>query len=150
MGHDREYAAMTDRPPFELKGLDHVVLRSADVRRLVRFYCDILGCAVEREAPEFGLTQLRAGRSLIDIVDVAGPIGRKGGTPPGHGGRNMDHLCLNIEPFDAEMIRAYLVKRGITPGNVETRYGAEGRGPSIYLDDPDGNTVELKGPVVPA
>jgi catechol 2,3-dioxygenase-like lactoylglutathione lyase family enzyme len=138
---------MVVRPPFELKGLDHVVLRSANVRRLVRFYCNVLGCTIERRALKLGLIQLRAGNSLVDIVDVAGPIGRKGGGSPGRGGRNMDHLCLGIEPFDAETIQDYLVERGVTPGNVEARYGAEGRGPSIYLSDPDGNTVELKGPV---
>jgi len=138
---------MTNRPPFDLKGLDHVVLRTGDVQRLVRFYCDVLGCTFERESPQFGLTQLRAGGSLVDILDVAGPVGRKGGPAPGKRGRNMDHLCLRIAPFDKGSIQTYLIKRGVIPGKVEARFGAEGRGPSIYLNDPDGNTVELKGPV---
>jgi hypothetical protein len=32
---------------------------------------------------------------------------------------------------------------------VESRNGAEGEGPSIYLHDPEGNMVELKGPPWP-
>ncbi len=132
--------------PFRLVGLDHVVLRAREPKRLVAFYRDVLGCTVEREQPAFGLTQLRAGRSLIDLVDVAGPAGRPGGAPAGKGGRNMDHLCLRIEPFDARVIAAHLRHHGIEPGETGTRYGAEGDGPSIYLADPEGNTIELKGP----
>jgi catechol 2,3-dioxygenase-like lactoylglutathione lyase family enzyme len=138
---------MTNRPPFGLKGLDHVVLRTGDVQRLVRFYRDVLGCTFERELPKFGLTQLRAGSSLIDILDAAGPMGKKGGAAPGKRGHNMDHLCLRIDPFNKRSIRTYLTRHGVTPGKIEPRFGAEGRGPSIYLNDPDGNTVELKGPV---
>lgn len=138
---------MTDRPPFTLKGLDHVVLRTGNVQRLVRFYCGVLGCTFERELRKFGLTQLRAGDSLIDILDAAGPMGKKGGPAPGKKGHNMDHLCLRIDSFEKRAIQAYLKKHKANPGKIEPRFGAEGRGPSIYLNDPDGNMVELKGPV---
>ena len=50
------------------------------------------------------------------------------------------------EPFDPAAIRARLAPFGIEPGEVVDRYGAEGTGPSIYFDDPEGNQVELKGP----
>lgn len=58
----------------------------------------------------------------------------------------MDHVCLRIEPFDADALIAYLKDKGADPGGVESRYGAEGEGPSIYVTDPEGNVVELKGP----
>jgi catechol 2,3-dioxygenase-like lactoylglutathione lyase family enzyme len=126
--------------------LDHVVLRVRDVGRMVRFYSEVLGCAVEREVAELGLIQLRAGDALIDLVDVEGELGRRGGSPPGREGRNMDHLCLRIEPFDPAALFRHLEDQGVEAGPVERRYGAEGFGPSIYIQDPEGNTVELKGP----
>lgn len=129
-----------------IQNLDHIVLRVRDVARMTRFYCDVLGCTEERAVESVGLFQLRAGAALIDLVDVAGSIGRAGGAPPGAEGRNLDHLCLRIEPFDAEAIRAHLESHGVEAGAVERRYGADGFGPSIYLTDPEGNTVELKGP----
>jgi glyoxylase I family protein len=112
----------------------------------VKFYCDALGCTIERRQDAIGLVQLRAGRSLIDIVSVDGPLGRKGGAAPGDEGRNMDHLCLRVEPFDADAIRAHLDAHGVRIGETGQRYGAEGEGFSLYVTDPEGNTVELKGP----
>jgi glyoxylase I family protein len=115
-----------------------------------RFYCDVLGCTVEKLQPKIGLTQLRAGRSLIDLVDVAGELGRLGGAAPGREGRNMDHVCLRVERLDGPAIRAYLESKAVTAGEIVGRYGAEGDGPSLYIEDPEGNTVELKGPPAPA
>ena len=133
--------------PFKIRDIDHVVLRVRDVERMRRFYCDVLGCAFEKDQmAEFGLLQLRAGRSLIDLVDVAGAIGRKGGAAPGQEALNMDHLCLRVDPFDGEDIARHLKGHGVEPGEARDRYGADGYGPSIYLSDPEGNVVELKGP----
>jgi catechol 2,3-dioxygenase-like lactoylglutathione lyase family enzyme len=131
---------------FAIREIDHLVLRVTDVARMLDFYCGVLGCALERRQDEIGLVQLRAGRSLIDFVTVDGAIGRAGGAPPGREGRNLDHLCLRIEPFDGETLRGYLAEHGIDAGEVSSRYGAEGEGPSIYIHDPEGNMVELKGP----
>ena len=125
-------------------GLDHVVLRVRDLDAMLHFYRDTLGCPVEREL-DIGLVQLRAGSSLIDLVPVDSELGRTGGGPP-DGPRNMDHFCLQVEPFEEEAIRATLAARGYRAGPVESRYGARGDGPSIYVEDPEGNTVELKGP----
>lgn len=133
---------------FNILGLDHVVLRTDHVPRMVRFYCDVLGCTLERERVDLGLTQLRAGQTLIDLVAVDGELGRRGGAAPGREGRNMDHLCLRIEPFDPGSLAAHLIRHGIVPGEVKSRYGADGQGPSVYISDPEGNTVELKGPPV--
>ena len=131
---------------FSILGLDHVVLRAANVPRMVHFYCTVLGCTLERERADLGLTQLRAGSSLIDLVAVDGEIGRKGGAAPGAEGRNMDHLCLRIEPFDPGALTAQLIRHGVMPGEIKSRFGADGYGFSVYISDPEGNTVELKGP----
>ncbi|SOY52609.1 VOC family protein [Cupriavidus taiwanensis] len=134
---------------FRILGIDHLVLRSADVGALRRFYVDVLGCGIEREQTDLGLTQLRAGASLIDLVTLDGPLGRAGGAGPGAQGRNLDHFCLRIDPFDAQALRAHLAAHGIDAGEVAQRFGAEGKGPSLYVQDPDGNVVELKGPPAP-
>jgi len=131
---------------FEILGLDHVVLRVSDVPRMTRFYESVLGCRVERVRKELGLTQLRAGNSLIDLLDARAARGRGTGDVPGPGGRNMDHLCLRIEPFDEGALVAHLIRHGIVPDEMRTRYGADGYGPSLYITDPEGNVVELKGP----
>lgn len=131
---------------IHIREIDHLVLRVRDLDRMLGFYCGVLGCTVERRQDEIGLVQLRAGRSLVDLVPVDGKLGRMGGAPPGAEGRNLDHLCVRLDPFDADAIRAYLTARGLAPGEVSSRYGAEGEGPSIYVADPEGNTVELKGP----
>lgn len=131
---------------FRIIGIDHLVLRTGNVTALMRFYVDVLGCSVERVQAEFGLIQLRAGSGLIDLVALDGPLGRAGGAGPGREGRNLDHFCLRLDPFDADAIGAHLRAHGVEPGPVEMRFGAEGKGPSIYVHDPDGNMVELKGP----
>ena len=132
--------------PFELRQIDHIVLRVRDVDAMQAFYCDVLGCSVERRQDTIGLLQLRAGASLIDLVDVEGKLGRMGGAAPGTEGRNLDHLCLRVEPFERDAIVAYLRARGVRLGEFGSRYGAEGEGPSQYLFDPEDNMVELKGP----
>ena len=128
-------------------GIDHVVLRVRDLDAALGFYRDLLGLTVERELPaQIGLVQLRAGAALVDLVPIEGAIGRMGGAPPGSEGRNMDHFCLQVQPFDEPALRAHLERHQIEPGEVGERYGATGNGPSMYIRDPDGNVVELKGP----
>ena len=127
--------------PFIIRGIDHIVLRVRELPRSLAFYCDLLGCTVERQQPELGLTQLRAGSSLIDLVTLDGPLGA--GEPPG-AGRNLEHFCLTVAPFDERTLSAWLTARGIVAGEPAYRYGAEGEGRSFYIEDPDGNRVELK------
>ena len=131
---------------IRVRGLDHIVLRVGDVPRALRFYCEVLGCKEERRVEALGLIQLRAGRSLIDLLDVNLPLGKLGGPPAGDAARNVDHFALQLEDFDEPAIRAHLEANGVEPGDVGERYGAEGMGPSMYVRDPDGNVVELKGP----
>lgn len=131
---------------IRIREIDHIVLRVRDLDAMIGFYVNALGCAIERRQDDIGLVQLRAGRSLVDLVPVDGKLGRPGGAAPGKEGRNVDHVCFRVEPFDEAAIRAHLGGCGVEAGAVESRYGAEGEGPSIYLADPEGNTVELKGP----
>jgi catechol 2,3-dioxygenase-like lactoylglutathione lyase family enzyme len=131
---------------IHIKGLDHVVIRARDLERMIRFYCDALGCSVDKRRDDLGLVHLRAGQSLIDLISVEGLLGQQGGAPPQNEGRNMDHLCLQIDPFNIEEIRAHFAAFGIEVGDAQNNYGAEGYGPSVYISDPEGNTVELKGP----
>ena len=135
--------------PFRLKALDHVVLRVVDLDRARAFYGDVLGCAFEKWQEKFGLLQLRAGTSLIDLIAIDGPLGKAGGAAAGREGRNVDHFCLAIDPFEEGAIRAHLAAHGVECGEAVPRYGAEGVGPSLYITDPDGNVVELKGPPQP-
>jgi catechol 2,3-dioxygenase-like lactoylglutathione lyase family enzyme len=133
-----------DSPGFSISGIDHIVLCVQDVARALEFYRDTLGCTVEREQRAQGLTQLRAGRSLIDLVAAEGPLAQRTarGAPRGP---NVEHFCLSIVPFDEAALRAHLAAHGVEAGEGALRYGAEGEGRSIYIEDPDGNRVELKG-----
>ncbi len=132
--------------PFTLRKLDHVVLRVRDLDASLAFYRDVLGCTLDKVQEKIGLWQVRAGESLIDLVPLDGPLGGIGGAGPGKEGRNVDHFALQVAPFDEAAIRAHLAAHNVTVTDSGRRYGAEGNGPSIYVADPDGNFVELKGP----
>ena len=131
---------------LRIRGLDHVVLRVADLEKSKAFYRDVLNCPEEKWQPDLGLLQMRAGSALIDLVDVKGTLGRMGGALPGKEGRNVDHFCVQLVEFDEPALRAHLKAHGTDPGETKQRYGAEGYGSSIYIHDPDGNEVELKAP----
>jgi catechol 2,3-dioxygenase-like lactoylglutathione lyase family enzyme len=131
---------------IHIRGIDHVVLRVRDIEAMRRFYCDVLGAEHVAYRPKFGMSHLRVGASMIDLVEVDGPVGRRGGAAAGTEGRNMDHLCLRIDPFDQETIAEHLRRHGVPLGEIKPRFGAEGNSVSIYLTDPEGNGVELKGP----
>jgi glyoxylase I family protein len=132
--------------PIAVAGFDHIVLRVRDKDRMVGFYRDVLGLAVDRDRPELGLTHIRAGSELIDLVTLDGPLGRVGGAGPGEEARNLDHFCLRVRPFDEAAIRAHLAAHRVEIDAAGDRYGADGEGMSLYIRDPEGNTVELKGP----
>ena len=130
---------------IEIAGLDHIVLRTSRMDEMLHFYGTVLGCPIERElSPEFGLVQLRAGTALIDLVAVDSELGRAGGGPPTPSDNNMDHFCLQVNALPEEDISRYLASHGIEAGPFERRYGAQGYGRSVYLRDPEGNTVELR------
>ncbi|SDC24765.1 Glyoxalase/Bleomycin resistance protein/Dioxygenase superfamily protein [Sphingomonas sp. YR710] len=134
---------------IRIRDIDHVVFRIVDRQAMLRFYTEVLGAVVEKVQETIGLYQLRVGSSLIDLVPVDGELGRRGGGAPGKDGRNVDHVCFRVAPWDEDAIRRHLMEHGISPVEVVSRYGAEGEGPSIYLTDPEGNMLELKGPAWP-
>jgi len=131
---------------MRILGLDHIVIRCNDLATMQRFYCDVLGCSVEKNNAKLGLLHLRAGASLIDLISVEGELGRVGGAGPAAQAHNVDHFCLRIEPFDEAALRAHFRTSGVELSRVHDNFGADGTGPSVYLNDPEGNSVELKGP----
>lgn len=134
-------------PPFIVQRIDHLVFRVQDLDRSVAFYRSVLGCEVVRSRPDLGLIHLRTGVSMIDLVSIDGKLGQAGGAAPGAEARNVDHLCLRVEPFDEAGIVDHLRRHGIAPLGPATRnFGAEGEGLSLYFQDPDRNVIELKGP----
>ena len=130
---------------FRIRDIDHVVLRVTDLERMIDFYSGVLGCSVEWRRPDLGLVHLRAGNAMIDLVPVDGMLGRKGGAAPGKEARNMDHVCLRVEPFDQDTIVKHLESHGARVGEIRPRFGAQGESVSIYVYDPEDNLVELKG-----
>jgi len=134
-----ERTEATQAGAIRVAGLDHLVLRVADLDRAIRFYGEVLGCHVERRLEEPKLVQLRAGTSMIDLVPA-------GSAPQPEAGRNLDHFAVRISTFDFPALAAHLERHGVAVGEVKRRYGAEGYGSSLYITDPDGNVVELKGP----
>ncbi len=131
---------------MRILGIDHVVMRCRDLEAMVTFYTSGLGCAMDKRVDRLGLVHLRAGAAFIDLVSADGELGRRAGAPPDGDARNLDHLCLRLDAFDIESLRAHFAPFGIDLGEVQDNYGAEGDGPSVYLADPEGNGIELKGP----
>ena len=131
--------------PIKIQLIDHVVIRAMNLKQMIDFYCEVLGCQLERGLGKVGLAQLRAGNALIDLVDVMGPIGQQGGGLPDPDARNMDHFCIRLESWDVDAIIKHLKNHNVEVGDVVSRYGALGNGPSLYIKDPEGNTVEIKG-----
>jgi glyoxylase I family protein len=132
--------------PIHVAGFDHIVLRVCDKAAMLAFYREVLGLSVDRDRPELGLTHIRAGNQMIDLVTLDGPLGKLGGRPPGAEGRNLDHFALQVRPFDEAAIRIHLAVHGVAVAEEGQRYGADGDGFSLYVRDPEGNTIELKGP----
>src|SRR3982751_2266895 len=122
---------------LRVKGLDHVVLRVADMDRAIAFYEQVLGLHVERRLESIGLVQLRAGVAMIDLVPR---------TEDEDDGRNMDHFAVQIEEMDVPALTAHLKRHGIDPGEVRRRYGAEGYGSSLHIPAPDRDTGRGNGP----
>jgi len=130
---------------IDILAIDHLVLRTCNPQKLIDFYCQVLGCTIERKTePELGLTQLRAGSALIDIVNVRSELGKIGGAAPAKSGNNLDHFCLLVNKISEDTLVAHLSHYKVKYGDFAQRYGSQGFGSSIYIEDPDGNIIELK------
>jgi len=130
---------------IKILAIDHIVLRTTKLEKMLHFYMHVLGCTLEREAAKsLGLTQLRAGSALIDLVEVESELGRKGGGAPTKAENNLDHFCLQIDPLSQADLLKHLKSHHVDHTDFAKRYGAEGFGESLYMQDPEGNTVELR------
>ena len=127
---------------IQIRNIDHLVLRVRDIDAMRAFYCDVLGAEHIGYRPKFAMSHLRVGECMLDLVEAK----KRGLAAPEAGRLNLDHFCFRVEPFDQEAIVAHLKRHNVPLGPIRERYGAEGNGVSIYLTDPEGNTVELKGP----
>ncbi|MGW0434109.1 VOC family protein [Micromonospora sp. NPDC003197] len=120
---------------LRVKAFDHLVLNVEDVERALDFYCGLLGLEPVRvdewRAGKVGFPSVRvSAETIIDFF--AGP----------RSDSNVDHICLTVEPLDwQEVIDSGVFT--VLEGPVG-RFGARGRATSIYVRDPDGNTVELR------
>jgi glyoxylase I family protein len=131
---------------IRIRHLDHLVIRARNLEEMTGFYCNVVGCSLDKRVDELGLVHLRAGVSMIDLIAVDGKLGMMGGAPPAAEGHNLDHLCLRVEDFNVEEILAHLQEHGVEASDIYHNYGAEGFGASLYIKDPEGNTIEFKGP----
>ena len=141
----RSKTAARSKPPFALEGIDHILLLVKGMAPAMRFYTKVLGCTVEDRLPQYGMLQLRAGSALIDLVDIAVPQGRWA-LPPVAGGRNLDHLCLALAAHDEAKLRRHLARHRIAIVEEGIHGGSRGESLSLYVRDPSGNVIELKGP----
>lgn len=145
---DRRVAKAGAKPPFALEGIDHILLLVQGMAPAVKFYTNVLGCTVEERLPEYGMLQLQAGHALIDLVDVAAPEAAWA-VPPVAGGRNLDHLCLALGRHDEAALRRHLARHRVEIIEEGTHAGSRGESLSLYVRDPSGNVIELKGPPPP-
>jgi catechol 2,3-dioxygenase-like lactoylglutathione lyase family enzyme len=133
------------KPPFALEGIDHILLLVKGMNPAVRFYRTVLGCKVEGRLPQYGMLQLRAGSALIDLVDILVPEA-SWANPPVAGGRNVDHLCLALGAHDEAKLRRHLARHHVDIIEEGIHGGSRGESLSLYVRDPSGNIIELKGP----
>jgi len=114
-------------------GLDHVVLCCSDVERSLNFYCETLGLEPER------VDEWRRGDVPFPSVRVTPTtiIDLFAKSPDGV---NMEHLCLVVEPVDLQAVAAAFPESS----RADHLFGAQGFASSVYISDPDGNTVELR------
>jgi glyoxylase I family protein len=125
--------------PLEIERLDHVLLIVNGLAECVHFYEEVLGCVVESSMPNYGMVELRAGSSHLDLVDAASPQGAWA-KPAVTGGRNADHVALRLKRGGPRELRDHLAARGVAI--AEQRIEDDGT-TSFYVRDPSGNTIEL-------
>jgi len=134
---------------FKIRRLDHLVIRTDNIKEMISFYCFILGYKVQRDhLNESGLIELNAGESMIDLFDISSKnlnVSKK--TQCEKDIKNLDHFCILLDNFDEVEIKVHLKNFGVKCSDIEMSYGSTGYSPSIYIFDPDNNKIELKGVV---
>jgi catechol 2,3-dioxygenase-like lactoylglutathione lyase family enzyme len=124
---------------LQLRGIDHVLLLVVDIDKAITFYERVAGCTVETRLPQYAMTELRAGSSHIDLVDISASEGAWA-RPEILGGRNVDHVALDVASHDAAALRAHLETHNVEIGEERT----ESDRTSFYVRDPSGNGIELR------
>lgn len=137
-----DHSTANHTPPC-ITGIDHVVLRVSDMSAMKAFYCDVLGCTVVREVSRLGLVHLQAGNAMIDLIEKRDS--RPWITGPSAATSSLHHLCFSISNPNLESVRDNLRQAGLDVGPIATRFGASGAAAAFYLDDPENNTIELRG-----
>ena len=132
-------------PPFSLEGIDHILLLVDNMATARAFYETVLGCRFEEALPQYGMAMLRAGAALINLVDISTPAGAWA-LPGVAGGRNLDHFCIALGSHDEAALRRHLAAHGTEIVEESFHAGARGESLSLYVRDPSGNVIELKGP----
>lgn len=139
-----------DRSPnaamVKIRAIDHLVLRAIETERMLDFYHPVLGCEAIRADADQCLTEFGAGDGLIGLVPAsARPVSGEGDAGAAARTR-LEHFCLTLANWNETGLRQCLHALGVDTRDVGVRPGTREAVPSLYLNDPDGNTVELKGP----
>jgi catechol 2,3-dioxygenase-like lactoylglutathione lyase family enzyme len=133
-------ASAPTRPLVQIIGLDHVVFRCRDAERALDFYTNVLGLEAERVGEwrrgEVPFPSVRiTPTTIIDLFPF--PPDQ---VAPADGARNVDHVCLVIAPADLDALAGEFPDAQRADG----LFGAQGYASSLYIRDPEGNTVELR------
>lgn len=120
--------------------LDHLVLRMRNEPAMLEFYFDLLGFAPDR------LDEYRAGEVpfpsvRIDATTVIDLFPTDDAAPASG---SLDHFCIALDRASWDHLERRFMERGLAIDGPRQVWGACGRGTSIYVSDPDGNTVEFK------
>ena len=133
--------------PIQIRKFDHVVFRVKNIARSMKFYEEVLGAHLDKADEALGLYHMKMGDVMIDLIPVDGKLGSAVGSKEiNQLTRNVEHVCVRVIPFDGARILVHLDAHDVKYDlPIEQNYGNEGTGPSLYLEDPDGNVIELKG-----
>ncbi len=129
-------------PTFTITGIDHILLHVSGMTESLEFYENVLGCTVEARIPTYGMAELRAGASHVDLVDIASSEGAWAKAPVA-GGSNIDHFALALGSNDANALRRHLAAHSVAIVEEREEDGPQGKSLSLYVRDPSGNTIEL-------
>lgn len=131
-------------PAIKIECLDHVVLSVQSIEKMLPFYCDVLGFELTQQNEDGKFAQLCAGNAIVDMLKRRGTPSDDPESTARKNERNMDHFALRLEAFEEDSLRDHLAQFGIDAGKLWRNDGPDGHY-SFYIQDPEGNDIELKG-----